>query len=111
MIAIANYLSENVQYANDIEKEFLESALAELNADINRGAEQKAVKDAEYTAVHDIIIGALSDTPVTIAELYDAVKDELPDGFGRGRVQYGVTKLWASEVVKIEGKPNTYKRA
>ncbi len=104
MIAIAAALS-NIDFENK------DAILAELDADINRGAEQKAAKDAEYTAVHDIIIGALSDTPVTIAELYDAVKDELPDGFGRGRVQYGVTKLWASEVVKIEGKPNTYKRA
>ena len=104
MIAIAATLS-NIDFENK------DAILAELNADINRGAEQKAAKDAEYAAVHDIIIGALSDTPVTIAELYDAVKDELPDGFGRGRVQYGVTKLWAPEVVKIEGKPNTYKRA
>lgn len=104
MIAIAATLS-NIDFENK------DTILAELNADINRGAEQKAAKDAEYAAVHDIIIGALSDTPVTITELYDAVKDELPDGFGRGRVQYGVTKLWAPEVVKIEGKPNTYKAA
>ena len=108
MIAIASYLSENVQYANDVEKEFLESALAELNADINRGAEQKAVKAAEYAAVHDVVIGALSETPVTIAELYDAVRADLPDGFSKGKVQYALTRLWSDEVVKTEGKVNTY---
>ena len=92
--AIASYLSENVQYANDIEKEFLTNALAELNAEINRGADAKAQKVAEYDAVKPMVLDALSDTPVTIAELYDAV-----------------TKLWVDEIVKIDGKPNTYKKA
>lgn len=108
MIAIANYLSENVQYANDIEKEFLTTALAELDADINRGAEAKAAKTAEYDAVKDVILGALTETPATIAEIFDAVKDELPQGFTRNKVQYAITRLWADGVAKFEGKPNTY---
>ena len=104
MIAIAAALS-NVNFENK------DAILAELNADINRGAEQKAVKAAEYAAVHDVVIGALSETPVTIAELYDAVRADLPDGFSKGKVQYAVTRLWTDEVVKIEGNPNTYKAA
>ena len=111
LTAIASYLFENVQYANDIEKEFLTNALAELNAEINRGADAKAQKVAEYDAVKPVVLDALSDTPVTIAELYDAVHDELPDGFTRGKLQYAVTKLWVDEIVKIDGKPNTYKKA
>lgn len=109
--AIANYLSENVQYANDIEKEFLTNALAELNAEINRGADAKAQKWAEYDAMKPIVLDALSDTPVTIAELYDAVRDELPEGFSKGKLQYAVTKLWVDAIVKIDGKPSTYKKA
>ena len=104
MNAIANVLS-----AIDFENK--DAILAELNAEINRGADAKAQKWAEYDAVKPIVLGALSDTPVTITELYDAVKDALPESFSKGKIQYAVTKLWVDEIVKIDGKPNTYKKA
>lgn len=84
--------------------------LDELNAELNKGAEKRAAKAAEYDAVRDIILGGLSDTPVTIAELYDSIKDELPDGFSRNKVQYAIVNLYKDEVEKISGSPNTYKR-
>ena len=96
---------------NAIDFENKDAIMAELNAEVNRGAEAKAQKWAEYDAVKPVVLDALSDTPVTIAELYDAVRDELPDGFTRGKLQYAVTKLWVDEIVKIDGKPNTYKKA
>lgn len=96
---------------NTIDFENKDAILAELNAEVNRGAEAKAQKWAEYDAMKPIVLDALSDTPVTIAELYDAVRDELPEGFTRGKLQYAVTKLWVDEIVKIDGKPNTYKKA
>ena len=108
--AIANYLSENVQYANDIEKEFLTTALAELNAEINRGADAKAARAAEYESVKEIILAPLDESILTVSELYEAIKGELPEGFTRGKVQYALTKLYADEVVKQEGKPCTYGR-
>ena len=104
MMTIANVL-------NTVDFDGKDAVLAELNADINRGAEQKAAKAAEYAAVHDIVIGALSDTPVTIAELYDSVRADLPDGFSKGKVQYAVTRLWTDEVVRHEGSPATYTAA
>ena len=45
--------------------------LDELNAELNKGAEKRAAKAAEYGAVRETILGGLSDTPVTVAELYD----------------------------------------
>ena len=96
---------------SSIDFEGKDAVLAELNTELNRGAEAKAQKGAEYDAVKPIVLDALSETPVTIAELYDAVKDALPENFSRGKVQYAVTKLWADEIVKIDGKPNTYKKA
>ena len=96
---------------NTIEFENKDAIMAELNAEINRNAEQKAQKAAEYDAVKPIVLSALSDTPVTVAELYDAVHDELPSGFTRGKLQYAVTRLWTDEIVKIDGNPNTYKKA
>ena len=91
--------------------ESTDPVMEEIATEINRGAEEKATKAAEYGAVKDIILGGLSETPVTIAELYESIKDMLPDGFGKNRVKYAVTRLYADEVVKVEGKPNGYKRA
>jgi len=93
---------------NAIDFENKDAILAELNAEVNRGAEAKAAKNAEYDAVKDTILGALTETPATIAEIYEAVKDELPHGFTRNKVQYAITRLWMDEVDKTEGKPNTY---
>lgn len=106
-----NTLSAIAAVLATIDFENKDEILAEVAADLNRGAEEKAAKAAEYDAVKDIILGGLSDTPVTIAELYESIKDMLPDNFGKNRVQYAVTRLYADEVVKVEGKPNGYKRA
>ena len=104
MNAIANVLSS-------IDFENKDAILAELNSEINRGADAKAQKWAEYDAVKPIVLDALSDTPVTIAELYDTVRDALPEGFSKGKIQYAVTRLWSDEITKVEGNPNTYARA
>jgi hypothetical protein len=54
------------------------------------------------------VFGVLCDTPLTIGEIYDAIEDDLPDGFTKGKIQYAITRLWIDEVNKIEGKVNTY---
>ena len=104
MNAIASILS-SVDFENK------DAILAELNAEINKGADAKVAKKAEYDAVKDTILNGLSETPVTMSELYEAIKDELPEGFTMGKVQYAIVNLYKDEIVKIVGKPNTYKRA
>ena len=85
--------------------------LAELDKEINKGAEAKAKNAEAYEAIHGIVMGALSMVPVTIAELWESIEDEVPEGITKGKVQYAVTHLWGDEIVKIEGKPNTYRKA
>ena len=85
--------------------------LAEIDKEINRGEEKKAANAKAYEGVHDLIVGNLTNTPCTCAELYDAIKDQLPSGFERGKVQYALTHRGEDEIVKIEGSPNTYRRA
>ena len=85
--------------------------LAEIEKELNKGAEVKAKNAEAYEAMHDVIVGTLSDVPVTCGELYESIKDELPEGATKGKVQYALTHLWQDEIVKIEGKPNTYRRA
>jgi hypothetical protein len=108
---IATYLSENAQYADDNEKSALESALTEINAELSKGAAEKTARAAEYESIHDLIIETLSDTPITCGELWESIEGSVPEGITKGKVQYALTHLWQDEIAKIEGKPNTYRRA
>lgn len=101
--ALVNYLTEkNDDYMMDIK--------AELEAELNRGAE-KAQKNRElYESVKPIVMDGFrsAGVPVTVAELYEEIKGNLPDGFGKSKVQYAVTRLWIDELGKKEGKVNAY---
>ena len=88
-----------------------EEVMDALNAEINKGADAKAKNAEAYEGIHDLVIGVLSDTPATCAEIFEQIETELPEGMGKGKVQYALTHLWQDEIVKIEGKPNTYRRA
>lgn len=83
----------------------------EIANELAKGAEKAQANRDLYAQAHDVVIGALSATPVTIGELYAEVENDLPEGFSKGKVQYAITRLWADEVVKHEGKVNTYTRA
>ena len=91
--------------------DFDSEILAEVEKELNKGEEKKAKNAEAYEAMHDVIVGALSDTPVTCAELFESIEGDLPEGATKGKVQYALTHLWADEIVKIEGKPNTYRKA
>ncbi len=91
-------------------EESLAMAIAEVEKELTKGDAEK-VKNAElYEDAKPIIFGALSETPVTIGELYEEVKDALPEGFSKGKMQYAITRLWVDEVTKTEGKVNAYSR-
>ena len=85
--------------------------LAEIEKEITKGEAEKAKNAQAYEAIHDIVVGALSAVPVTVAELWDSIEGEVPEGITKGKVQYALTHLWQDEIVKIEGKPNTYRKA
>ena len=82
----------------------------EIEAELNKGAEKAAKNRAMYDAAKVVVVSGLTDTPVTVAELFESIKDSLPEGFTRSKVQYGITNYWADEVVKHEGRPATYTR-
>ena len=87
------------------------TVIREIEDEMTKEANAKSAKIDEYTAAWEIVREALSNTksPLTVAEIYEEVKNDLPTGFAKGRVQYGMTHQWAEEVVKIDGKPNTYR--
>ena len=82
-----------------------------LNAEINKGEDAKAKNAEAYESIHSLIMDTLSDTPVTCGELWEAIEKDVPSGITKGKVQYALTHLWQDEIVKIEGKPNTYRKA
>ena len=90
--------------------DFDPEVLAEVEKELNRGEAEKAKNAELYTQAKAIVLGALSDKPATISEIYDEVANDLPAGFTKGKVQYAITRLWADEVTKVEGKVNSYAR-
>ena len=87
-----------------------EALKAEVEAELNKGAEKAQANRDLYASAHDVVIEALrtAANPVTIGELYESIESELPEGMTKGKVQYAVTRLWADEIAKTEGKVNTY---
>ena len=98
-------------YASLKDMDYDPEILAELEAEINRGAEKKAANAAVYESFHDVLMDALSDIPATCTELFDAIESKLPAGITKSKVQYALTHLWGEEIVVIPGKPNTYRKA
>ena len=88
----------------------IEALKAEVEAELNKGAEKAQANRDLYASAHDVVIEALrsASAPVTIGELYEAIADDLPDGMTKGKVQYAVTRLWVDEIAKVEGKVNAY---
>ena len=82
----------------------------EIVNELNKGAEKAQATRDLYASAHDVVINALASAtaPVTMSELWEAVDGNLPEGMTKGKVQYAVTRLWSDEIVKTEGKVNTY---
>ena len=99
-----------VSYLNGETVDNIAEIKAEIEAELSKGAEKAQANRDLYASAHDIVIDALrsATAPVTMGELYEAVADNLPEGMTKGKVQYAVTRLWVDEIVKTEGKVNTY---
>lgn len=99
-----------VSYLNGETITNLDEIRAELEKELNKGAEKAAANRAMYEDARDIVINGLvtAGKPVTVAELYDFIKEDLPSGFSRSKVQYGMLNYWIDELVVIDGNPKTY---
>lgn len=84
---------------------------AELETELNKNAEKAAANRELYAATREIVLGAIADKPMTIAEIWEAVKDEVPEGMTKSKIQYAMREYWAGDVVKTVGKVMEYKRA
>ena len=105
--AIMNSILSVISTIDTAEADAIRTA---ITAELSKGEAKAQANRDLYESAKDIVLSALSDTPVTISELYDEIADELPEGMTKSKVQYAVTRLWVDEVSKIEGKVNTYTR-
>ena len=101
-------LSSNLTPTANIDTPEANEVRETLTAELNKGAERKAQTAELYEAVKPIVFGVLTDTPATIAEIFDEIESELPDGFTKSKLQYAITRLWKDEIAKVEGKVNGY---
>lgn len=106
-----NSLTAIFNALTNVEFEGKEVAMAELSKELHRGEAERAAKAALYEVAKDVVVSTLTDTPMTLADLYEACKGELPHGFTKNQISYGLTHYWDKDVVKVEGKVNSYKRA
>lgn len=84
-----------------------------VNAEIAKGEAKAQANRDLYATAHDAVFAVICDTPMTVAEIYEACADELPDGFSKSKVQWGLSNQWKDEVVKHDNgkKPYTYTKA
>ena len=103
LTAVVNYLTA----AND---PAMADVLADLTAELNKGAEVKAAKAALYEAAKPVVMEVLhsATAPITAAELWEACEGEMPEGVTKGMVQYALTRLWGADIRKVSGKVNVY---
>lgn len=105
-----NTLSTVVSILSTVNFEGKDALMAELNAELNKGAEERAAKAAMYSAAHEVVMGILSKAsePMTAADIMGAGEDSLPEDFSINNLTYAFRVLWADEVVKTEGRVNLY---
>lgn len=106
MMTLVNYLTNN-----DIPE--LATVKEEILAQYAKNEEKAQANRDLYTQAHDVVMSVMDDTPRTVAEIYEACEDELPEGFSKSKVQYAMRALWSDEVVKIENAKgaNQYTKA
>lgn len=80
----------------------------ELNKSMSRKAEVAAARQELYDTIAPIIRSVMAE-PMTAMEIFEATKDDLPEGFTARKVQYFLVNDMKNEVtVDNSGKKNKY---
>ena len=96
---------------NTVDFENKPSVMEALEKELHKNDRVKAEKTALYEQAKEAVLEVLrtASGPATVAEIFEACESQLPDGFSKSKVQYGLTHYWTEEVEKIEGKVNSYR--
>ena len=86
---------------------------AELEAELAKGEAKAQANREAYAVAHDAVMSVMTSGLMTVQEIFDACADELPEGFSKSKIQYGLLNYWSNEVVKVENAKgaNQYRKA
>lgn len=80
-----------------------------INAEIAKGEAKAQANREMYGEAKEVVMAAIStEEPMTVAQIYEACKSDLPEGFSKSKVQYGVREYWADELVKHDNGKNAF---
>ena len=103
----------NTIYAvlNTVDFEDKPAVMEALEKELHKNDRVKAEKEAMYAEAKAVVLDTIrvAGVPVTVAEIFDSCESNLPDGFTKNKINYGLTHYWADAVEKIEGKVNSYR--
>lgn len=108
-----NMMKDLVKYLNGETIANIAEIKASLEAEIAKGEEKANANRALYASAHDVVMGVMSEKPMTVAEIFDNCSVDLPEGFSKSKVQYALTNYWKDEVIKVENPKgaNEYRKA
>lgn len=88
----------------------LEGMVAKLEHADELAQGKREAKAAMYEAARPVVFEAMRTigAPATVADIFTEAEKELPEGFTKNKVQYGLLHYWNDAVVKTEGKVNMY---
>jgi len=97
-------LQSLVSYLTEKDDESMQEVLAELTAELAKGQTKVDATRKEYDEMREQVMEVLRSAtlPVSAQEIADET------GISKGKIVYGLTRLWAADVVKTEGKVSTY---
>ena len=93
-------------YLNGDETVDLSMVREEVNAEWERMNAKRESNKAVYTAAEKVLLDALTDTPQTSREIYDA--NVWPKDFTPGKLNYALRAMWADEVVKHDNGKSAF---
>ena len=101
-------LQSLVAYLNGETVANINEIKAELQAELSKGEEKAKANRDLYAAAHEAVMSVMSDTPMTVADIFAACEDKLPENFTKAKVQYALLHYWNDEVVKVENGRSAY---
>lgn len=101
-------LKSLVAYLNGETVANINEIKAELQAELSKGEEKAKANRDLYAAAHEAVMCVMSDTPMTVADIFAACEDKLPENFTKAKVQYALLHYWNDEVVKVENGRSAY---
>lgn len=88
----------------------IKATFEEVAAEWNKNRAKSEANAKIYAEAKAPVFAVMSDTPMTVKEIFAAAGETLPEGITANKIQWALLNPWRDEIVVTEnGKnPNTY---